>query len=266
MKSIWTILTVVAVGAFLSVPAMGQSTTGTLYDQEGTSADGYVTINAYGHSPDPNTASTSNWKYQYGSGSYTGVYKASGWLDVSETGDSKIDIECDIEMFYTETFSNNKIYFHIGDPWAATSADKTAIVDGTFTANNGMYIGISFDGTTKTADDMLKDGSGNYTGEVAGAMVGTKDVLGRDISSQSFNAKFTLSWSNDSGATWSPDTAPVSYGTGASGTVLNTLWWLVNSGQKGAYLLKYKVEMLMPADQADGNYRFDPAIVAAPVL
>lgn len=263
MRSIGIILAVAAMGTFLCGAALAQNVSGTLYDQEGTAADGYGTINAQGQGPA--NASTTNWKYQYGGGTYTGVYKASGWLDVTNTGDSKIDIECDIEMFYTETFSNNKIYFHIGDPVAATAADKTATVDGSFTANNGMYIGISFDGTGKTEADMLMVG-GNYTGEVRNAMVGTKDVLGRDISAQKFNAKFTLDWSSDAGAHWTNGTTPVDFGTGASGTILNTLWWLVNGGQKGSYLLRYNVELLMPADQADGNYKFDPAIVAAPVL
>lgn len=264
MRGIWTILAVVAVSAFLCGPALGQ-VTGSLYQQEGTTADGYGTIDATGHGPAGDSGSTSNWKYQYGSGSYTGIYKASGWMDVATAGDSKIDIECDIEMYYTESFSNNKIYFHIGNPVTATAADKNAIVNGTFVANNGMYIGISFDGTTKTAADMLKDTNGNYTGEVKDAMVGTTDVLGRNISAQSFNAKFTLDWSND-GTTWSGPQAPVTFGTGASGTVLNTLWWLVNNGEKGSYQLKYNIDLLMAADQADGNYKFDPAIVAAPVL
>ena len=265
MRSIWTILTLVAVVAFLYVPAMGQ-VTGTLYQQEGTTADGYSAIDATGKAPTGTDGSTGNWKYQTGAGSWTGVYAANGWDGNTSTGDSKINIECDIEMFYTESFSNNKIYFHIGNPLTATSADKTAIVNGTFTANNGMYIGISFDATTKTADDMLKDVAGKYTGEVKDAMVGTIDVLNRPISDQSFNAKFSLDWSNDGGTTWVGPQAPVTFGTGASGTILNTLWWLVNSGQKGTYLLKYNVEMLPPVDQADGNYKFDPAIVAAPVL
>ena len=251
MRKTWTSGAVAAVSAFLCSPVLGQDATGSLYDQEGTTADGYGTIDATGQGPAGDAGSTSNWKYQYGSGAYTGIYKASGWMDVSDTGDSTIDIECDIEMFYTETFSGNKVYFHIGDPFAASAADKTAVVDGTFVANNGMYIGISFDGTSKTEADMLMDG-GNYTGEVANALVGTVDVLGRDISAEKFNAKFSLDWSNDAGATWSGPQAPVSFGTGASGTILNTLWWLVNNGDKGSYQLKYNIELLMPADQADG--------------
>jgi len=265
MRSTWTILTLVAVVAFLCVPAMGQDATGTLYDQEGTDADGYSTINATGQGPSGDAASTTNWKYQYGGGSYTGIYKGTGgWLDVSTDGDSTIDIECDIEMFYTETFASNKIYFHIGDPFNASEADKTAIVTGTFTSNNGQYIGISFNGTGKTEADMVKDGA-NYTGEVTNAMVGTVDVLGRSMSDQKFPAKFTLQWTKI-GGTPSGFQPPVTFGTGTSGTELNVLWWLVDGGGKGSYNMEYKVELLAPADQADGNYSFDPAIVASPIL
>lgn len=280
MKSIWTILAVAAVSAFLCGQAFAQDAAGTLYDQEGiVGVDGYATINAAGQGPNGPTGtvadSKTNWKYQYGAGTYTGIYRKDGWLDVNETGDSKIDIECDIEMYYTETFANNKIYFHIGDPFNASAADKKAVVNGTFTANNGMYIGISFDETSKTAADMLKDGAEKYTGEVRNAMVGTKDVLGNEmwidknntaLGRQSFNAKFTMDWSNNGGSTWIKDQVPVTFGTGASGTILNTLWWLINDGQKGSYLLKYNIELLMPVDQADGNYHFDPVIVAAPIL
>jgi len=262
MRRIWTILGVAAVVALACGQVLAADALGTLYDQEGTGADGYATINAAGQGPA--NASTTNWKYQYGSGSYSGVYKASGWLDITSVGDSELDIECDIEMYYEEAFQNNKIYFHVGNPYTATPEEKTAYVTGQFRSNNGMYIGISFDKTSKTEADMLKDG-GNYTGEVKDAMVGTTDVLGRDISNQAFNAKFTLRWRKDAGG-WSLYEAPVSFGTGASGTVLNALWWLVNAGAKGSYDVEYKVEMLPAVEQADGNYMFDPAIVVAPIL
>jgi len=244
----------------LAGAAVGQDANGTLYDQEGTANDGYSAIDASGQGP-AESPSTTNWKYQYGGGSWSGVYRKDGWLTVSEDGDSVIDIECDIEMFYSETFENNKIYVHLGDPYNASAEDKTVYVDGSFTANNGQYIGISFTGTSKTEEDMLKDGAGNYTGEIQDAMVGTIDVLGRDISDESFDVKVSLSW--DGGANWYP---PVTYGDGASGTIHDTLWWLVNEGAPGSYTLLYKIELLPPTDQPDGNYVFDPVIVASPVL
>lgn len=250
------------VGLFAMPALAAQDADGTLYDQEGTANDGYATIDATGQGPLGDASdSWTNWKYQYGSGSWSAVYKKSGWLEESSSGDAEIDIECDIEMYYSEEFSNNKIYFHLGNLYTATTADKTAYVDGTFTSNNGMWIGIGFDGTSKTEADMLKDLGGNYTGEIQDAMVGTTDVLLRDISDQSFNAKFMLT--SDGGTTWLP---PDSFGTGASGTILNALWWLVEGGAAGTHVVQWSVEMLPAEHQPDGNYKFDPAIVAAPLL
>jgi hypothetical protein len=260
MRRALSILAFLAVAGFTYLPAVAQDATGTLYEQEGTAADGYLTIDATGQGPvGDDSDNWTNWKYQYGGGSWSGVYRKSGWLEETSSGDSEIDIECDIEMYYTEEYTNNKMYFHLGNLYTATAADKTAYVDGSFTSNNGMYIGISFDGTSKTADDMLKEGE-NYTGEVRNAMRGTIDVLGRDISAEAFNVKILLTWDG------SGPQPPVTYGTGASGTILNTLWWLVNDGQKGSYSVQWSIELLPDIDQADGNYKFDPAIVAAPVL
>lgn len=232
----------------------------SLYDQEGTAADGYAAIDATGQGPfaDPDN-SWLNWKYQYGGGSWSGVYGDSGWIEESTSGDSVIDIECDIEMYYSESFSNNKIYFHLGNLYTATSTDKTAYVAGTFTSNNGMYIGICFTGTGKDETNMEGDGSGGYTGRVFDAMVGTVDVLGRDISGESFDCEFLLDW----GTGWNP---PVTYGDGASGTIHDTLWWLVGSGAPGTYNVTWRVRMLPETNQPDGNYNLDPVVVAAPLL
>jgi hypothetical protein len=261
MRNTITLLTIVAVISLFALPVLAGDAGGTLYQQEGTTADGYAAINADGQGPVGDSANWTNWKWQYGSGTWSGVYMDSGWLEESSSGDPNLDIEADIEMYYSESYANNKIYFHLGNIYTATQADKTAYVDGTFTCNNGQYLGISFDGTSKDESDMLKDGGGNYTGEVQDAMVGTKDVLGRNISSENFNVKLLLSW--DSGTTYN---TPISYGDGASGTIQDTLWWLINGGQKGSYNLKWSVELLPETHQADGNYKFDPALVAAPIL
>lgn len=200
-----------------------------------------------------------NWIEQYGEFTWSAVYRQDGWLEES-TSDRDIDIECDIELHCSQTFSNNKIYFHLGNLYNLTKADCTAYIDGTFTANNGMYAGICFEGTGKTPADMLRDASG-YTGEIQNAMVGTTDVLGRDISGEAFNIKILMS--DDAGTTWN---RPFAYGADASGTIVETLWWLIADGGEGTYNLKWSVEILPQADQADGNYNFDPAIVMAPVL
>lgn len=249
-------IALVAMLALFAMPAMAAS---SLYDQEGTGADGYALINASGQGPA--NADWTNWKYQYGGGTWSGVYGGApegGWIQESKTGDSVLDVEADIEMYYSEEFSNNKIYFHLGNIYTATVADKTAYVNGRFTSNNGMYIGICFDGTGKGEADMLKDG-GNYTGEVQDAMVGTIDVLGRSISTEAFNVLFLL----DAGAGW---TTPVAYGEGASGTITDTLWWLVNGGAAGSYNVTWLVRMLPAVNQPDGNYNLEPVVVVAPTL
>ena len=201
-----------------------------------------------------------NWISQHGSGTWSGVYMRDGWLEESASGDPNLDVECDIELHCSQTFSNNKIYFHIGNLYTLTQADRTAYFDGTFTSNNGMYVGICFEGTGKGPADMLQDASG-YTGEIQNAMVGTVDVLGRDISGEAFNIKMLLS-END-GTTWD---RPAAYGTDASGTIVETLWWLLAGGDEGTHNVKWSVELLPQAHQADGNYKFDPALVVAPIL
>ena len=271
MKHTMSILALLAIAGFVCGTALAQDESGTLWDQETTASDGYAPINpkADGYAgPTGDTAADSitNWIYQYGSGSYTGIYRKDGWQDITDVGDSTIDIECDIEMYYAESFEDNKMYFHVGNIGTAVAnkeTDLTAIVTGSFNSNNGMYIGISFDGTSKTPEDMVQV-EGAYTGEVTDAMVLVSDVLGRTppdpIDAAAFPVKFSLQWD---GSGWQ---APVSYGTGASGTILNTLWWLVNDGAKGNYNVQWKVELLPEADQDDGNYSFDPAVVVAPVL
>ena len=263
MKKVLGLAVILAVVGLFSLSANAQDAAGTLYDQEGTGNDGYAPIDATGTGPaNPHWT---NWKWQTGGGTWSAVYRQDGWLEESSTGDSTIDIECDIEMHYTEEFSNNEIYFHIGNIFTATPADLTAIVDGRFTSNNGMYIGTCFTGSEKSEPNMVQDGSG-YTGEITGAMIGTFDVFHRDISHESFDLTMSLRWSDHSSGVWSAWARPVSYGDGASGTIHDTLWWLVDGGAKGDFDLEWQVVLDPASDQADGNYVFDPAIVAVPLL
>ena len=249
-----TAILALGVLALLVCPVVAQN---SLYDQEGTVDDGYAAIDASGQAPAGSTAA-SNWKYQYGSASWTGVYGHNGWIEIDSDGDPALDVEADIEMYYTESVSDNKIYFHLGNIYSATDADKTAYVTGSFTTNNGMWIGVSFDGTSKDESSFEKDGE-DYTGRIFDAMVGSRHVYGGDISEESFDIEILLDW----GAGW---TVPGSYGDGAHSTITDTLWWLVDGGAAGSYNYQWRVRLLPEAHQADGNYNLDPTFVAAPVL
>jgi hypothetical protein len=251
------LLIMVAILGLFSLPLSAQ--TNSLYDQEGTAADGYTPIDASGQGPssDPDN-SWLNWKYQYGGGSWAGIYGDAGWIEIASTGDSALDVECDIEMYYSEEYFDNKIYFHIGDPFNAVPADLQATFTGNLVYNNGMYIGVNFTGTSKDETNMEGYPSA-LTGRVFDAMDGTIDVLGRDISGESFDILLELDW----GAGYVP---PVSYGDGASGTVHDTLWWLVDSGNPGSYNVTWRLTLEPDPGQPDGNYYFDPLIVSCPTL
>jgi len=263
MRYLITLIAFAAIAAVMAVPATAQYAN-TLYGQEGTAADGYPGINAAGQGPaGDETDNCTNWKYQYGSGSWSGVYSWDGdaWLTCSESGDSKIEIEADIEMYWAETIENNKIYFHLGNPFTADAPAKQAYVNGTYATNNLMYVGISFDGTSKTDADFESDASG-LTGRVLGGMVGSVDIGGRDISAEAFDVKFSL---RVNGGAW---TTPSNFGYGAHDTIPNSLWWSpISTGMTlGTGTMQWLVQIEPDAAQPDGNYYLDPAIVAAPVL
>lgn len=254
MKKLFLLMGLLAIMALITLPVSAA----TLYEQEGQTSDGYATINASGQGPGTNPNST-NWKYQYGGGSWSGVYSwGTGWVEETIAGDEDLDIEADIELYCATTTSNNKIYFHLGNIYSATAADKTAYVTGTLVSNNGEWIGISFDGTSKTEASFEKVG-GNFTGVIKDAMVGTIDGRNQDISSEKFDVRILLSW----GAGWQ---VPGNWGGGADGTIPNALWWDVNNHLPGSYNLTWQVTLLPGTHQADGNYHLDPKIVTIPGL
>lgn len=243
----------VAMLALVLAPVQG----GTLYEQEGTADDGTPSIDASGQAPSGSDAA-SNWKYQYGGGSWSGVYAAGdGWVTVADSGDMDLEVEADIEMYFTQSVSNNKIYFHIGNIYSATTSDLIAFVDGSFTTNNGQYIGISFLGTGKGEADFEKDGSGNYTGKIIDGMQSDRDTW--RAQDNQMDVEIKLNW----GAGW---TAPVNYGDGAHSTITDTLWWLVDGGNPGTYNYQWRIRLLPEPHQPDGDYYLDPVVVAAPVL
>ena len=263
MKTLFTAIAMFAIAALISFPASAQTYSNTLYGQEGDLAkDGYLPIDASGQGPAKDDSDNyTNWKYQYGSGSWSGVYSWDGdaWCTEAETGDEKLDIECDIELYVATTTTNNKIYFHLGNPFSAGPGAKTAHVDGTFVGNHGCWIGISFAETDKVEADFEKVGD-NYTGRILGGMVGTVDLAGNDISTEAFDLVITM---RTDGGSFDP---PDHYGDGAHSTITDSLWWLVNNKLPGSYNLTWKIVLEPPVHQVDGNYNLDPEVVIAPTL
>jgi hypothetical protein len=268
MRHAFSILALLAVVGLVCLPARAQLN--TLYEQEGTGSDGYAPIDASGQAPGANPNST-NWIWQTGSYSWSGVYSwdSNAWVEEQESGDPQMDIECDIEMYCEETLENNKVYFHVGNLYTALQnpgTDLTAYVTGTLTSNNGQYIGISFDGTTKAGspETYFEGYPDALTGRIFNGMVGTLDCGGRDISTEAFDITITLSYTGTGSS--GGYVAPGDYGEGAHGTIPNALWWLLNNGVPGAYNLSWKIQLHPGAHQPDGNYNLDPTIVAAPIL
>jgi len=262
MKKTLILITLVAITMLVAAASFAVAPANTLYLQEGDSIkDGYLGINAAGHGPTGTVSDNyTNWKWQTGAGSYAGVYSWDGaaWLDISSSGDETIQVEADIELFWSESLANNEIYFHIGNPSTLSSDDKMAHVTGTYAGNHPEYVGISFDGTSKVAGDFDL-----ATGKVAGGMVGTIDNHGTDISSQNFDTSFLLALN---GGAYIP---PTSFGDGAHGTEPACLWWSpVATGMitQLAGTMVWRVQIYPAADQADGNYHLDPVLVHAPEL
>lgn len=265
MKKVLALAVVAAVVGLFTLPANSQTYSNTLYGQEGTGNDGVPAINASGQGPaGDNSDHYTNWKYQYGSASWSAVYSwdTDAWLVITDEGDPQIEVECDIEMYWSDTIADNKIYFHLGNPFNAQSSDKIAYVTGTYAGNHLMWLGISFDNTSKVEEDFELGGPTGYTGRVLGGMVGTIDNHGTDISSESFDIVFLMECN---GGTY---VGPGNFGFGAHNTIPSTLWWNpTDVGQTvGAGTMSWKVEIEPPASQADGNYLLDPVIVAAPDL
>jgi len=265
MKKLFTAIAVVAIMALISLsasaantwsvyPAESATTDGSLYEQEGTDADGPSPIDASGQGGNNHT----NWKYQYGTYSATGIYRGGlAWEWDSITGDNDLEVECDIEMYLHEEISGHKIYFHIGNLYTATPDDKRAIVDGSFTSNNGQYIGLQFPMTDKTPDDFHLAGDANE-GVIDDAMVSERDTW--RTQDNSFGIKMML---REAGGIWR---AADDFGEGSHSTEINTLFWLINNGDPGSYSYQWKIELLPDTDQPDGDYYLDPEIVMAPVL
>ncbi len=160
MKKLFIAIAMFAIAALLSGVVYAQTYSNTLYNQEGTGSDGYSPINASGQGPAGDDSDNyTNWKWKSGSGSWSGVYSwdTDAWLTIDQQDDEGLKIECDIEMYCATTTVDNEIYFHLGNPYSASPGNLTAYVTGTMTSNNGQYLGISFEGTSKDEDSFEKD-------------------------------------------------------------------------------------------------------------
>jgi len=241
--------------------AMSTATAASLYEQEGTDDDGVKLTSNDADGPggiveDAKEGSITNWIWQTGSSTWTGVWgggDSGNWYTISESEeDGNLAIEADIEMYCKTWADNYVIYFHIGNIYDASADDLKATFTGGFQGNNGQYIGF-FMGE-KPVDF--------NTGRITGAMVGTVDGFGRDISEENFDLTIKCLWDTGPGSgVWTP---PSTYGSGGGYT--NVLWWLIGEGQPGTYNITWLVRLHPDADQADGNYYFDPTMVIAPVL
>lgn len=261
MRSLCVAILFVFTLAFVAGSAFG--TPGTLWQQEGGPNDQDVTEVSpltNGHPYSDAADNWTNWKHQYGSASWSGVYAGdTGWLNEAESGDSDLDIEADIEMYCSETIADNKVYFHVGNVYSATTADLTAYVTGTMASNNGQWIGLSFEGQGKSESDFEKVG-GNLTGKIIGGMVSTHDTWRPQSNSMDVEMKLFV---NGVSTDWE---SPGSYGDGAHNTIHDSLWWLVNNGIPGSYAYSYRIRLLPTANQPDGDYYLDPVLVVAPTL
>jgi len=262
MKKIFTAIAMFAIVALISLPVSA----GTLYQQEGTTEDGYPPDFSSTYTG-AGIASCENWKYQEGSGSWCGVYaheeqpNGDNWIYCEEEGSEDLIIECDIEMYCCTTTWDNEIYFHLGNLQKLEAGDLRAYVRGTMCTNNGQYVGISFDGTSKTAGDFEDDGG--LTGRIFGGMVGSVDNMGRDISSESFDLVILMSWLNGAAGSF---LTPSSFGSGAG--FENVLWWNPADAGVGAgsFNLVWSITLEPSTWQADGNYQLDPELVVTPAL
>jgi len=197
-------------------------------------------------------------------GTYSGAFQTlvdggTGWPDVPGSG---VLASLEIEMYCGYTIQGGKGYVHLGRPFEASQEDLTLRPTGSLVSSGSMYIGLNLSGVGAPGEDPIeKDGNGDPTGRVLGAMEGTVDVMGRSIADEEFDVAVLLSW--DGGNTHH---APDYFGTSPDGAVSGALWWLVGSGAPGQYDLSWEVRLLPGVGQADGNYDFQSEIVVTPRL
>ncbi len=207
----------------------------TLYEQEGTAADGYQAIDASGRGPSGDaTDNYTNWKYQYGSYAWFGVYSwdEDAWVEETDTGDGQLEIEADIEVYSFGSFAS---------PTGA--GGWMADVSGHLVSNGGQYVGISVDSSKQLA-----------------LMPRELDVPLRENNVPTDTPEANVALSMNGGPWRLPreDGWPQSTGT------QNTAWWLVADGASGAHTVRFQMRGLR--DQAEPDSGLAPTIWLASVL
>ena len=168
-------------------------------------------------------------------------------------GDATLEVEADIELFIVQVLDKGKVYFHFGDISAATANQKRAILSGSYTSNNGHYIGLKLPTKTPVID--------LNTGIMTDGMVSDRDSW--RAQTNAFDIQFQCDYLDSNGLQ-----PPVSFGSGSHGTQTSVLWFLPLSGVPGVGIVPYQfqIDLLPDVYQADGDYHLDPAVVCAPVL
>jgi hypothetical protein len=196
-------------------------------------------------------------------GTYTGTFQLTTLGVESFPGVPGPAVPCtlELELFTSYALLGGKCYVHIGNVFEATEEDLTVHPTGTLTTNAGMYIGLNLSAMSNITQASFETSGGGLTGRIFRAMVGTVDVLGRDISNEAIDLRILLSW--NAGGSYAP---PDYYGYSPDGNISKTLWWLVNGGNPNNYDLDWEIRLLPEPAQADGNYYLECEVVVAPLL
>lgn len=196
-------------------------------------------------------------------GTYTGTlhFLTQGADGAPAVPGPPVPVTLELQLHTSYELVGGKCYFHLGNVFTATEADLTVRPTGALATNAGMFIGLNVSGMSNITAGSFEGGGGHLTGRIFDAMVGTIDVLGRDISNERIDMSILLSW--DGGGSFA---APQYFGDSPDGNVHRTMWWLVNGGAPGIYSLVWEVKLLPDSAHADGNYYFESEVVVAPLL
>jgi hypothetical protein len=169
-----------------------------------------------------------------------------------------LNVDLHAMMFHMRTRS----YVHLGNPYQASEEDLTLRATTVLSANTGMLVGLNLAQMGQLSAASVELDSGNRpTGRVLGSLQGTRDVLGRDISDESFDLRVLMSW--DGGNTFD---RPTHCGQAPDGHVAEAIWWRVGEGVPGLYPLVWQIQLLPTPHQADGTYYFTSEVVIAPEM